>query len=89
MSLGNTVEWLCKNHEGVEAVDCWPWKKIDRLCQPCIDEQQAAVDSRIRADKVKAWPDSGWEQFGGRTGYDSSNVHLNPNNLPEKKDRFE
>lgn len=89
MNPRNDAAFLCKNHPEDEAVDNWPWKKADRMCYTCVDQQQAAVDSRIRADKAKGWPDSGWEQFAGRTGYDSSSASHNPNNLPEKKDRYE
>lgn len=56
MSIGNTAEWLCKNHPEVEAGEMWPWKKSDRLCMPCIYDSQAAAETLIDRDLARPYP---------------------------------
>lgn len=84
MNPRNDAAILCKNHPEAEAVDNWPWKKADRYCYVCIDNQQAVADAQIKADKIRGPSTSGGEQFGSYTGFDSNSVHGNPNHVYER-----
>lgn len=55
MSIGNTAEWLCRHHPETEAAEMWPWKKSDRLCQPCIDDAQANAETLSERDRARSY----------------------------------
>lgn len=50
----NDAEYFCRHHPDEPAEAMWPWKKADRLCQPCIYNAQAAAEAQ--GDRERARP---------------------------------
>lgn len=51
----NEAEYFCRHHPDEPAEAMWPWKKSDRLCQPCIDTAQANAETLSERDRARVF----------------------------------